>query len=356
VEPTLDPLNTSSPVASSGSHQVGRGGRTLPWLLVLLLLAALGGGSWLGYQQWQLTRQTHASQQALFERLSSELQTLRAQAGQLATRVDDSVLAQQRVTEESASLRTRVDQTGEALSQLGATVQGGRGRIQLGAVEQVLLMANDRALLAHDAAGAAAALAQADERLAALKDPLLFKVREAIAHERAALLAMPAVDVTAVALSLSGLAQRLPQLPLRARAAHYEAEARNVEPPGEASTWPLRLWRSLKQALHAVFIIRHNETTVARLLPPEEEALVVQLAQLKLEGAKLALLRGETATFRDFCASVNEWLGLYFRADDAGVHAAQAELGRLRGLELSPQLPDISGSLKLLRAQLAATP
>ena len=86
------------------------------------------------------------------------------------------------------------------------------------------------------------------------------------------------------------------------------------------------------------------------MLSAEQETLVVQVLALKLEGARVALLRGDTTSFRDLCESASHWLDTYFQGDDPGVAAAHAELERLQPLDLSPPLPDISRSLGLLRA------
>jgi len=117
--------------------------------------------------------------------------------------------------------------------------------------------------------------------------------------------------------------------------------------------WYQRLWASVRTALSNLFTVRRDDGPSPRLLSAEQEALVVQVLALKLEGARVALLRNDTVSFRDLIESSSNWLDAYFRDDDPGVVAAKAELLRLRPLELNPPLPDISRSLNLLRAFLA---
>ena len=319
-------------------------------ILLLLLLAGAGAGYYWLHQKLQ----EQAATDALLARLTPELAQLKSQVAALANTQDDQAKVAKKNAADLAALGARVDEAAGAIARLGETVQGGRTRVQLAAIEQVLLTANDRALLAHDAAGAETALEQADARLAALNEPKLFKVREAIAQERAALQSVPKMDLTAAVLNLSNLLEHLPQLPLQGHApAHLTATTELASPPAGYS-WPMRLWASLKQALHAVFVIRHSEADEQRLLPPEQEVLVVQIGLLKIEGVRLALLRGNTAAFRELCGSSAAWLKTYFESSDPGVQAAQTQLQKLSALEPAPALPDISHSLTLLRGYLAA--
>jgi uncharacterized protein HemX len=330
-----------------------RGGlRFLVWLIVL---AALGAGGWFGWQWWQQQDRLRQQREAQFKELLDESRRLRSRTDQLAAELRGDHDAVARNAADIAALNTRQQETASALARLGEAVQGGRTRMQLAAVEQLLLMANDRSLLAQDAAGAQQALAQADERLAGLNEPRLFKVREAIAAERAALAALPKADLTAATLTLSNLIRDLPKMPLQGRPSTELTAATSLSTPPDALPWHRQLWLSLKQALRAVFIVRHDASITA-LLPPEQETLVVHIGLLKLEGARLALLRGHTAAFRELTGASADWLRDYFEPRDPAVEAAQAALTQLRTLELAPALPDLSRSLALLREYLSAPP
>jgi len=289
-------------------------------------------------------------------RQARDLAALRAQAEEMASRQTDLSAAVRRNGVDLAALGGRLEDSQQAMARLSDTVEGGRTRLQLAAVEQLLLMANDRLLLAHDSATALKALDLADQRLALLNEPQLFRVREALARERAALATLTLPDYTGLALSLTELSRRLPQLPLRARARdRFDASAEPVTLPPGAGTLQ-RLWAAVREALSNIFALRRNDGASPRLLAPEEEALVVQVLRLKVEGARLALVAGDTRTFHDLAGEAAEWLTRYYDETDPNVRAALAELQRLAALKLAPELPDISGSLTLLRAQLGASP
>jgi uncharacterized protein HemX len=330
--------------------------RPLYWLFVLLLVAGAGYGVWRGWQWTMGTLDALSTQQELLARQDRDLAALRAQAAELASRQTDLSGAVSRNGAEIAGLAGRIDDSQQAMARLSDTVDGGRARLQLAAVEQLLLMANDRLLLAHDSATALRALDLADQRLALLNDPRLFRVREALAQERAALTRLAITDTTGLTLSLSQLSQRVGDLPLRARARdRFEIAATAQEAPAEPGALA-RMWHAVRTALENLFTVRRSDGPGPRLLAPEEEALVAQILRLKLDGARLGLLAGDTRTFHQLVGEAGGWLEQYYDETDPNVGAARAELRRLEGLKLAGEAPDLTRSLTLLRAHLGAAP
>lgn len=342
------------PVAAPSS---GRAYAALAWLLVVCLLAALGYAGWLLWQARDNTAAALEAQTLTLRQLTAQVVELESDAAQLNTRQSDLARVTQRNGIDVASIQGRLEDSQAVMGRLTEELQGGRTRFQLAAIEHLLLLANDRLLLEHDVSSAQQALEIADRRLAEMNEPRLFKVREALAAERAALAALPRPDLASAALTLSSLIDRAPRLPLRARVPdHFEAHPELGEFPA-ALPWYARLRASVAEALRSIFTVRRDDNARAlRLLPADQEAVVYQVLELKLEGARIALLRGNGVAFRDLLRAAGDWLDEYFKPDDPGVSAAQAELERLQPLELSPPLPDITRSLALLRAQLEAAP
>jgi uroporphyrin-3 C-methyltransferase len=338
------------------------GPRRSPWLVLILLLvlAALAGGGYGGWKLWKLraeTDDTLAAHDVLLRRLSRQLGDAQSEIESLRDKQGDLADSSRRNADAVGQLQSRADDTAQALARLDATVQGGRARAQLVAVEQLLLIANDRVQLAHDVRGAATALEFAQDRLGALAEPKLFEVRKAVSDERAALLALPQADTQAAALVLNSLIARVADLPQRSRAPHRLATTEEVfddEAPG--GSWLTRTVQSLKAMLRSVFVIRRTDKPVDRLLPAEQEVLVGQILLLKLETARTALLRDDTEAFRGAVSEAHGFLGDYYRVEDPSVLAARAELERLQNLDLSPPPPDLTRSLGLLRAYIDSLP
>ena len=332
-----------------------RGANPLAWLLAVILLAAAGYGLWLGWQWSASTLEAMSGQQELIARLGREVQGLRAQADEIASRQTDLSQAVQRNGVDLATLGGRLQDSDEAVARLNETVEGGRTRVQLAAVEQLMLMANDRLLLAGDATSALRALDLADQRLARLSDPRLFPVREALSKERAALTALTLPDTTGFALALGDIQKRAATLPLRV---HVPAqfEARPAEAPAAPEgSWLGRMASGMKTALSKIFLLRRDDRGgEPRLLKPDEAALVGQILELKLEGARLALLARDGLAFRELTGAARAWLAQHYDPTDTDVKLALNKLAELHGQVLAPAPPDISRSLALLRAQLGA--
>ena len=329
-----------------------RRGRPLFWLFAVVLLGATGYGS---YRAWQWTRATIgsvSSQGEQLERLSRELAAMQKQSQDLASRQIQLSASMARTGTDVAALNGRVETTEQATSRLADVVEGSRVRVQLAAIEQLLLLANDRLLLAHDASSALKALDLADQRLAQLNDPKLFKVRETLAGERASLAAANLPDTTGLTLDLSQLEKRAATLPLRVHVPdRFTAPDAPPEPAAGAGFFA-RIYASVKVALSRLFVLRRNDHGAARLLGPSEEALVQQILQLRLEGARLALLAGDARTFQELIGTATSWVQEYYDESDINVKAELAELDRIGKLNLVPALPDISKSLAALRAHL----
>lgn len=329
-------------------------GRGLVWLLLLAVLAALGIGGGMLWQKLESTTETLEAEDALIRRLSQQLQMLEGDTNRLARQQDDAAGGTQRNAAALAAVQAQQQATLQSIEVLDATLQGGRARFQLAAVEELLLLAHDRVALSKDVSSAVTALELAETRLAALADPRLLSVREALSSERLALLAAPRPDLTGAALALGGLLDRSASLPLRARVPNrFDAVPVADAPPAEdapAAEWPARLWAGTQAALGAVFRIQREARPVDRLLPPEQEALIHTLLALKLEGARLALLRQDAPSTRDLVDGALRWLDQYYVAEDPRVLATRAELERLRALDLNPALPLPTKALERLRA------
>ncbi|MGB0220352.1 MAG: uroporphyrinogen-III C-methyltransferase [Sinimarinibacterium flocculans] len=344
---------TAAPAAAPDTAKapVSRRGSGLGWavLLLIVLVAVVAAAGWEGYRRLE---EMVAERDTQIERLRASMEGAAAQVERLQTRSADQAVAVQRNATQIARFADRLDAQDQAIGVLREELGGGRTRVQLAVIEQLLMQANDRLQVGREVSAALVALEAADARLAVLADPRLFGVREAIARERAALQAVPRADAPGAALTLASVIERAPQFALKAQVPDSfrpEAVATGAEAAG--SRWQ-RAWMAVKRAVSSAFTIRREGGPPPQLLSVEQDALIRQVLALKLEGARAALLRRDVATFRELCRSASAWLDDYFSAYDPAIAAVQAELARLQELQLDPPLPDISGSLVLLRAHL----
>ncbi len=331
---------------------------TALWLALMGVIAAGG----LGIGAWLRNQQLLDQEAAVNERLSADTRrssALREDFGNLdsrmqslGSRAEQADAELRRVQLNVASLGTRQDEAEAALSRLSKLIQGGREVWQLGEIEHLLLVANDRVQLQADADGAIRALLVADQRTAQLGDPQLFPVREEIARELNALRATPRIDIQALALRLGSLAEGVSNLRLQsAPNPEFRARREQRSVPDSAAAWD-KLLGSVQDAFFSLLTVRRDEARHEPLMAPDQEYYLYQNLRLQIEAARVAVLRRDTANFRASLRSAESWLLRYFASDKPAVKAALATVTELQSQELNPTLPDLSGSLQALRTVL----
>ncbi|MCE8035423.1 MAG: uroporphyrinogen-III C-methyltransferase [Halomonas sp.] len=359
----------SKPDDSTGkaTAQGGGGGSTLPasgdggksgggraaGVLALILVLFLGIGA--GLFAWNAWERLDAQQQRLAqleERAGSaasadDLDSLREQLERGEQERDAELSAAiESMQGEFASYRSEVDEALDRVLDELSREQDTDEREWLHAEAAYLLrLANQRLQLERDVEGAAALLRTADARLNEADNPALLSVRRAIASELSILDGVPQVDRTGIYLALDAQQQRLAQLPLSRELEEIPARAGINEAP--SGGWQEQLSR-FGEELKELIVIRHHDEALEGLVTPEQESYLRQSARLVLEQAQLALLKEEQELYE---ASIDKALALiegYYDTERGEVQAVVERLQALKGENIQPELPDISGSQQAL--------
>lgn len=222
-----------------------------------------------------------------------------------------------------------------------------RKRWIISEVEYYLQIANARLQLAGDVKSTISALRLADGRLSAMDDPAMLEVRRVIRSELTDLGAVDVPDIQGIALTLGSLGTRIGQLPL-SRAVMAKTEAMTSKTGVEEDGWD-RAVSKVGEAFKDIVSVRKTDEQITPLLSVSEEFFLRRNLELKLEAARLALLHGDEASFRESLRSARAWLGQYFDTSDSATSNAIETLAGLEMQSIQPALPDISGSLSLLR-------
>ncbi|SPJ32752.1 uroporphyrinogen-III C-methyltransferase [Kushneria phyllosphaerae] len=312
----------------------GRRSVLLPILLVLLLLslAAIGFGAWLFEQQrnemdqlrQDVTQVQQSTRQSTGE-VSGALESSDQRLGQLQSKLEENDQALSRVMEEL----TRSQQTDER-------------QWQNAEIEYLLRMANQRLQLERDISGAQSLLETADQRLRQIDNPAQLPVRRAIASELSQLKSLPDVDQNGLFLTLSAMAGQVDDLPLS-----QESEALSAQKDdGSLFTggWREQLSRMGTQLKDLVTVRRHDEPLEA-LITPTQEGYLRQNVRLLLEQAQLGVMRSNEEIYRESLERAGTLITTYFRTEDSNVQRLQKQLESLSQRNISPELPDISGSV-----------
>lgn len=269
----------------------------------------------------------------------------------------DGLERQLRWTESALTKETRArkiaESEHEALSTAMKSVSAKLGRTtiawRLAEIEYLLTIANHRLALAQDKKTAIAIFETAAKRLRVIGDPSLLNIRQAISDELNVLKSMVDPDVTSMALSIGSLITGVEYLPLIDK--ERLALAINTGNYKKLLSWeelPQAVWEDIKSLVR----VRRHQQPIEPLLPPKEAWFLQQNLRLKLEQARLSLLRRDTRQFRQYVGEANSWIESFFDADSPAVRNASITLRALIRVKLQPRTPDVSGSLRLLRERL----
>ncbi len=317
--------------------------------LLIALLAAAGVGYLWNERRVQLSLNTQftdtqrelATRSAELGRLTGDMERLGSTDARLDADLDALAKRIERQLEELPARMTRVETT---LDKIPGVAEQARSAWLLAEAEYFLRVAHAQLDLVGNVDVSLRALDLADAKLKDLGDPGLTRVRAKLSDERTALKAVPRPDAEGIVLELGSLAQSLNTLPLsRTAPGRFVQETT----PGDETGWQ-RAWRVIVDALSGIISVRRNDETVTPLMSATEEAMLIRSLDVELQIARLAVIRNQGTLYRKSLQAVANRLGQYFDTNSPAVRAAQETVGRLAEADLPGELPDISGSLKLL--------
>ncbi len=317
---------------------------TLSLAFIALLVA--GGGVGAGYYVWREFQHSQQTQQDELARLEKDLlnlsehpdfQSLRRTLSDEARRAQGEDQKQQKALDTLKNAITQVhelstrDQRGWAIAE----------------TEYLIRIANHRLRLMRDFDGAIAALEAADQRLHHFADPRLLPVREILADEIQTLKAFKRPDLVGIALKLDRMSAHLQPLPLNYPTGEgmQVVELSGDEEPGKGLGG---LAGAVWNEFSSLVTIRHHDQPVEALPDAETELHMHQLLRLRLEAARIAVMRQDNDEYHRQLDAAQVWVKEYYRGEDA--ERLAGELDTLKQADLRPELPDITASLDKLQA------
>lgn len=324
---------------------------TASWLATCAVLLAVGVGGAV-FWVWQQSNEK-------FNRLETALTQTRKQAEQQIQQASSQLAAVQaqlkqfQVADEQRRAQTQLEVQHLTDSTRAISERLGRNSTTwiLAEAEYLLGVANHRLLLEQDIVTAISALTAADKRLTQVGDPGLLKIRKIIVREISSLKSVEVPDISGMAFELAALASSAEQLPLivKQRQEQFENAFSSTDEATTRSGNMSGVMKAVWQDLKGLVVIRKNEKPVEALLAPDQRHFLFQNLILKLETGRLAILRGEQVNLKASLDVAQEWLQAYFDRDTASYKNFDATLSRIKQTNLSPAIPDISGSIKALK-------
>lgn len=324
------------------------------WPVFFVFLIALGAAGGAGYTYWQLDL-LRKSQQG---ELRAVTQAATASLADKVSTLDDALRRQQdgaRLTsaEQQDAISQLMQRVGNANRRIGEITNVSRQSWMLAEAEYLLRLANQRLVVEQAVQSSLALLKAADSILLQIDDVNLFEVRGVLAKEISSLQAIGKLDIEGVFLQLSALADQSAALALLLPSEESAAGQDAVEQAGASE--PAAQSGALGAALQSLFElvqIRQRDVPLRPLLTPEQHYYVQQNLRLMLEQAQLALLQRRQPLYQESLASAAQWVGDYYQLNPVA-KSVIASLEELQQLNVAVPLPDISGSLGLLKGYLS---
>ncbi|GEM_PF-745328 len=393
-EPHVDNEPQEREPAEAASTNESKSASPLP--LAFSILAILGvvllgaGGYWFANEQQRLLLEQQALLQSQQQQLQSQIaesaksaesdrNDLRAKVDTISAGlagserdivahreiVDIQKAAFEKQTEAFEKQQQQFEAESKRLQQREAELQAtledvrrsiGRTGSQWMAAEAEYLMrvANHRLRLERDEKTALSALRAADERLKATGDPLWTEVREALAKEMSDLLALVKLDTIGKAATLASMIKQVDKLKLLDASApeiHVETKTSEALDLNSAIAKAKELLEQGWAGFKSLVIVRRHDAPVTAMMPPEHRYFIYQNLRMQLEAARFAILRADAELYKSSLTTVKEWLD-EFVVKDPTAQAMAEEIEGLLKVNIRPELPDISGSLRLLREKM----
>ena len=207
-----------------------------------------------------------------------------------------------------------------------------------------LEMANFELAVLHNVKAATHLLQITEEVIKSSQDPIFFKLQKAISKKIVDLQAIPVLDVENVVLRIEKIGNEIEALPIiKSHVKPVEVAVADTEGP----IWK-RLVTAVIQTLKESIVIRHHTVPTLPLLPPTEQAYLINNIRSQLDQASWAVLHNQQVIYEHAISQAISWIKQYYREDIEVVQSVLQRLNALQKLDVSPVLSDISDILKQL--------
>lgn len=307
---------------------------------LLFAVIAIGIATFLGWRLLALER-TVERDRSEDQVAGRDLETIRAAIGKLEAQGAQSRAALERIE----PLPHEIDLLGDRLGTIEGRIEAPQRAVARIEAANFVELASHRLSLERDVAGAARLYEAAGERLAGFSDAMTLRIRAQLERDLALLRGVPEPNVSALGTRLAAAGAAVRDLPMLGM-----IKSQYVPPGEEPTAAPglARAWQQLRVLSDLVTVRRVSDAAV-QLVSMEEIGVRRHHLETLLFAARLAALRGDDPDYAANVSDARDWLARYFDTHDSRGQALETELAALARSRVSPDIPDVSGSLKLLR-------
>jgi uroporphyrin-3 C-methyltransferase len=364
--PKEAPVEKPAPVIAAAAQKEEKQPATWPGKVALVIsIIALGATGYMYWQSLQKQQQDGADIEALKAQVSEAVNTTNSAvtdakslvSTQVASVNQNLTMLQNQTAKEQASIAELQERLTKSIQQVQAKQTNTRKDWLLAESEYLLRLANQRVLMEQTPTGALTLLKSADKILKETDDVSIYAVRKSLAEDIAALEAVPTFDLEGSYLKLAALNNQIGNLRLIPLTEKNQLPSllEEIAPDVVDTSWMDNIresWAKSVDKLEQLVVIQHHNEKIEPLLSPEQNYYLQQNLHLMLEQAQFALLQRQQMAFDRSLEKAEAWLSTYFEADDATTQSLLRGINELKVLKISPEMPNISGSLNSLKSYL----
>lgn len=231
----------------------------------------------------------------------------------------------------------------------------------LGEVHFLLQTAVQRFNLKQDKEGAIAAFKLADTLLIERGSLELLPVRKQISLDIASIRQYASVDASALSQQINSLLKQLKPLPDTSENKGHDIQllatnksknpSQNIRPKENKRPKKESLATRVKNTINSAVVIRKYDKPIMTEMDLEAKERVYQLLSLRLETLRMMLLQSDDANYHQQIERIKVLIKEYYPVEQNKVF--QQQFDQLNKVNLTPSLPDISKSLKLLEESMS---
>jgi uroporphyrin-3 C-methyltransferase len=324
----------------------------LATMISLVALGAVGAGGYVVQQKLTLLEENF-NQRSAAQQLEATAAVNDANAA-VAELTESFQQIQAEKVAQTAEIATLQERLSDAIKQVEAGRDRSESDWRLAEAEYLLRLANQRILMENRAEGALALLRSTDTILKELDDVSLYPLRQSLASDISKLESVPNLDLEGTYLRVAALIERskdLPTLTLEQQRQLPELIDNVITEQVDTETQQSITSGFAKaiSKLESLIVIQRHDQPVEPILSPDQGHYLRQNIQMLLEQAQLALLRQQQSVFTTSLSRAQSLLMQYFDRDNYTTSVLIQSLAELTTLNVSPTIPDISGSLKALQ-------
>ena len=339
--------NESATEVEQESPASSKGKSAIPIIALIVAILLIGGIAAGAYKGWEFFQQYDQAQKTTIDGLQSQLSITATQA-QLDQRLKPLSRSVGQTDQKLGELKKGQDDLTRSTEKLFELYGRDENGWKLAEIEYLLSISQHKLVLENDFEGAAKTLDAASNRIAELADPGLLAVRVKISEEIAQLKTRVRPDLVGMTLLVSRLTQQIRSLTPGYQSQTQVAEKVKAAPAAPSNSTDQPLDQRIKTFVTSLVTIKTTRPEAEKVIQTNVIDVKTTLEdQLKL--TRWALLERDAFQYQKLMTDNTALFKEYFDLKNAANADFYDSLLSLQKSPIKPDLPDISGSLRMLK-------